>query len=122
MQTTRLPTEKGGFFPLRQKVNSLGKNPGAVDSSLRREKLKKACGDFEALFVYQLLKAMRSAIPKDNFPSDLSPSGRSPGKGMGQGVFLSLMDQYLAQKISEGKSLGVAEMLYRKLSQQMKAR
>ena len=109
MQFTRLLPEGRQFLPLRRRTSNPGMNPNAVDSFARREKLKRACEDFEALFIYQLLKAMRSTLPKDKYL----------GGGIGQGVFFSLLDQHLSQKISQAEPLGIAQMLYRKLRQQV---
>jgi flagellar protein FlgJ len=68
--------------------------------------LLRACQDFEALFVYQLLKTMRKATP--------APGGfRIPG----QDTYEMLMDQQIANKVSKkGGGLGLARALYEKMA------
>ena len=46
------------------------------------EKLKKACADFESIFISQMLKEMRRTVPK---------SGLLDGGGQ-QNMYLSLLD------------------------------
>lgn len=72
-----------------------------------REKLKKACTDFEALFMTRILRAMRQTVPPGGF------LGNSPGKEIYQG----LMDQELAKSMSRRGGIGLGEMLYRQVIQ-----
>lgn len=57
------------------------------------EKLKKACTDFEALFMAQMLKLMGQTIPQGGFF----------GKGVGNGTYPGLMDQELSQNCPKAK-------------------
>ena len=70
------------------------------------ERLKKACQDFESIFVYHLLKSMRSTVPDGD---------GLMGKGMGGDIYRDMFDQEVAKKISEGKGIGLAQRLYRDL-------
>lgn len=67
--------------------------------------LKAVAQQFEGIFMNMMLKSMREATPKDGmFDSE-------------QGnLFTQLFDQQLAQKLSSGKGLGVADMLVRQLT------
>lgn len=78
---------------------------GSGDKKLDREKLKKACTDFEALFMAQMLKFMPQSLPQAGFF----------GKGLGGDVYQSLIDQQLSQKLSQGKGLGLGKMLYQQV-------
>ena len=78
-------------------------HPG--DKKLNREKLKKACTEFEALFMSQMLKSMRQTIPQTGFL----------GKGLGEDVYQGLMDQELSQKLSQSKGLGLGKVIYRQM-------
>jgi soluble lytic murein transglycosylase len=71
----------------------------------RRLQLEKASKEFESLFVYQLLKSMRSSIGSES----------SPDAGFGKDVFMSIADEALASKIGETGSFGIAETLTRSL-------
>ncbi len=69
-------------------------------------KLRKACQDFEALLVRQLLSKMRSSIPKN----DLFGSRDK------EEIFQGMLDEEYANQISASDSLGLGEMLYAQLS------
>ena len=74
---------------------------------LDREKLKKACSDFEALFMARMLKQMRQSIPQNGLL----------GNGPGKEIYQSLMDQELAKKMSQRGGVGLGERLYRQVLQ-----
>lgn len=67
--------------------------------------LKAVAQQFEGIFMNMVLKSMRDATPKDGmFDSE-------------QGnLYTQLFDQQLAQKLSTGKGLGVADMLVKQLT------
>jgi peptidoglycan hydrolase FlgJ len=73
------------------------------------KKLKKACADFEAMLVFQLLKTMRQTIPKNGY---LKPS-------QGQQTYEMMLDQKIATDLAhKGEGLGLQKMLYNQLNQQ----
>lgn len=73
------------------------------------EKLKKACGDFEAIYTGLMLKTMRSTVPEDSL------FGSSNQKE----IFQSMFDQELANTIAHSdKSLGIGDLLYEKLTRE----
>ena len=97
-------------LPINKTVQSQERsNPASrpEGKKLDREKLKKACSDFEALFMARMLKQMRQSIP---------PNGLL-GNGPGKEVYQSLMDQELAKKMSQGRGIGLGERLYRQVLQ-----
>jgi Rod binding domain-containing protein len=72
-----------------------------------RRRLKKAAGDLESLFLYQLLKTMRQTVPK----SDML-KGAGFGDGLGKEIYTQMFDQEISKKIAgQGKS-SIAEMIY----------
>ena len=77
----------------------LGK--AAEDQSIRHMKLRKAARDFEALFVYQLLKTMRASFA----------SNEKAEAGFGKDMFVSIADQALSDKMSESGALGIGQLL-----------
>ena len=78
-----------------------------MDSSkIEDMKLKKACQGFESIFLFHLLRTMRSTIPKDELLED----------GLGNDIFTSIMDEELSKKISQTQGLGIADMLYKEFS------
>jgi len=98
----KLPINKTVQPPERSAPAS---RPG--EKKLDREKLKKACSDFEALFMARMLKLMRQSIPQNGL------LGNGPGKEIYQG----LMDQELAKTMSQRGGVGLGEKLYRQVLQ-----
>jgi flagellar protein FlgJ len=66
------------------------------------ESLKQACNDFESLFLLQLLKQMRQAIPKSGFLDG----------GNTEKIVTEMMDGELAQNLSQAGGIGLSRMLY----------
>ena len=75
-------------------------------------KLKKACEDFESIFISQMLKEMREAIPK---------SGLLDG-GSEQDAYLSLFDEAFSKNIAQGGGIGLGKILYQNVMKQVKPR
>ena len=84
---------------------NLSRTIGSGDKKLDREKLKKACTGFEALFMAQMLKSMRQTIPETGFL----------GMGLGNDIYQGFMDQELSQKLSQSKGLGLGKVIYRQM-------
>ena len=73
------------------------------------KKLRDACKDFEALFLSSLLKAMRKTVQKTNlFGSDSSEE-----------TFQEMMDVEISKSAAKTSSMGIADMLYRQLTDGM---
>ena len=70
--------------------------------------LKAAATQFEALFMNMILKNMRDSLPKDGLTS--SSAGDT---------YTGMLDQQLSQKLA-GKGTGLADMLVKQLSRNMK--
>ena len=66
--------------------------------------LKAVAQQFEGIFMNMMLKSMREATPKDGMLDSEQGS-----------LYTQLFDQQLAQKLSAGKGLGVADMLVKQL-------
>lgn len=71
------------------------------------QKIKKACKDFESVFIYQLLKTMRQTIPKTSGMGSLS----------GKDTYNMLMDQKVAEELSsKGNGVGLQKVLFEQLT------
>jgi murein DD-endopeptidase MepM/ murein hydrolase activator NlpD len=68
--------------------------------------LKKVASEFESMFVSYLMKVMRETIEE---------SGLTEG-GMGKDIYNDMLDQEISKGIAERGSLGIADMLIRRLS------
>lgn len=104
MQIDSTPAKQIKFFQINglKRFEKLDAKKGKVPED---EKLKKACRDFESIFLYYVLKTMRKSIPKGGYLEG----------GVGQGIFQEMMDEKLAEKISRTGRMGIWEMLYRDL-------
>ena len=92
-------------------MNSIVHNTNNVSSSRYTEdeirKLKKVCADFEAIFTYQLLKAMRKTIPET----------KNGLNNYGKETYTMMMDQKLAEDISaHAGGLGLQKVLFEHLT------
>ena len=81
-----------------------GQEPKKTDD----EKLKKACMDFESVFIQKMFKAMRQTIPKSGLF----------GEGPGKDIFESLFDQELSKSLAQRDGLGLGKVLYHQMLQQ----
>ena len=89
---------------------SEGKGPGV--KKIDEGKLKKACEDFESIFISQMLKEMRESIPK---------SGLLDG-GSEQDAYLSLFDEAFSKSMAQGGGIGLGKILYQNVMKQVKPR
>ena len=69
--------------------------------------LYKACQDFEALFIKQMLDVMRKTVNKEG---DLLDGG------MSQDIFEGMLYDEYARKMAETAQFGLAEMIYRQIA------
>jgi flagellar protein FlgJ len=70
-------------------------------------KLKKACQDFESIFLNQMLSKMREAVPK----SDLM------GHSQAEETFQGMLDDELAKQMSANGGIGLGATLYRQITE-----
>ena len=69
------------------------------------EALRRTCQQFEAIFIQQLFKGMRSTVPA----GDLLENDRSIQ------IFQDLRDQQVAEDMARKQGLGIADALLRQL-------
>lgn len=72
----------------------------------REAQLKKACRDFEAIFVNYMMKQMRQTVNK----SDVM------GPSQAEELYTSMMDNEVAKNVSQARGMGLASMIYRQMS------
>lgn len=83
----------------------LKENGNSTDMN-KEKKLREACAGFEAYILKEMLSIARRSVPQ---------SGLWEG-GHAQGVYESMHDEFLTQKLAGGQGMGFGEMLYRQLS------
>lgn len=75
----------------------------------QQAKLKKACADFESLFLNYMLKSMRSSVPQGGI-TEQSEEGK---------MFQAMFDEKLADEIAGGGGLGLGEILLEQLGKRL---
>ncbi len=86
----------------RANVDRISPAAGKEQDKLQLQKLKKACREFEAIFISYILKSMRKATQK----SDLF------GGGFGSDIYQQIFDEKLAGTMSESGQLKIGDLLY----------
>ena len=73
-------------------------------------KLKKACADFESIFIGYMLKSMRCTVPQGGLT-----------KGAGSELYTSMFDREVAQCLSsKNGGIGIQKMVLRQLDGRLK--
>lgn len=76
----------------------------------KRSDLQKAAREFESIFLYQVISAMRATVH----------NGGLIEQGAGEKVFAGMLDEEWAKKLAgRGGPSSLSELLYRQLSRQM---
>jgi Rod binding domain-containing protein len=83
-------------------------NPKNLRTEKRR--LYKAAKEMESLFMYQLLKSMRSTIPKTDEDGKIGLGG-----DMGKDMYTQLFDQELSSMMAGGNDKSIADVIYRSM-------
>ena len=78
------------------------------DTKGDRKKLEKACSEFEAIFIQQMLQSMRKTVVSSGLLEN----------GLGKGIYESLFDQQLSQCLSKRGGLGIGRMIYDQIVRQ----
>ena len=82
--------------------------PDGQHLEINEKKLKKACADFESIFINYMLKTMRRAIPQSGH--------KFPGKD----IYSTMIDQKVAEDLAKrGGGIGLQEMLLRQLGSEI---
>lgn len=82
------------------------KSPDFSREAQSTNKLKKATEEFEAIFVTQLLKSMRSIS-----------LGANKEKGFGRDVMLQMADESVSRQLAKSGALGIGDILYKHLAE-----
>lgn len=84
--------------------------PSTTTPSLKdRAGLKKACQEFEAVYIQAMFQAMRKTIPEGGlFEQDHATK-----------MYQEMLDQQIATDISRHQSLGLADQMYRQMEKML---
>ena len=67
--------------------------------------LRKACAEFESIFIQYMFQSARKALPEDGLFSNTHESR----------IYKSMMDEQMARAVTKGRGVGLGEMLYNEL-------
>lgn len=99
IKTSQAAIDMSRLLSVRERLRGKGEDQDT--------KLRKACDDFEAIMLQQMLKGMRQTLSGE----DLF------GKSMARDMFESLYDQEICTRMAHGRELGIAEMMYKELKE-----
>jgi len=74
---------------------------------VKKSGLRKACAEFESIFIHYMLRAARKALPEDGLFDNTNESK----------IYKSMMDEQMARAVTKGRGLGLGELLYNQLSE-----
>ena len=82
------------------------KSPTHIDREQREEKLRKACTDFESIFIGYMFKTMRQTIPQTGF-------NKFPGKD----IYTMMFDREVAEDFArKNRGTGLQKALFEQLN------
>ncbi len=97
--------------PLQQGLPLAGKAAGGLaleKPDAKADQLHKIAKDFEAVFLYQMMKQMRGSIEKEEMFHG----------GAGEDIFTEMLDEEFSKRMAGRGSIGIADMLFEQLSRQ----
>ncbi len=86
-------------------ISSVAVPKDGVTGDSKQERLKKACAEFESLFINYMLKSMRSSVSETGFIGNSEESK----------IIESMFDEKLADRIAVSGRIGLGNMLFEKL-------
>lgn len=100
-------TDTSDMIRFKQEMDGL-KDRLAGDSGNKEKELRKACQDFEAVFITKLWKGMKSTVPQEGYLHSKQEE-----------QYLSMFDKEFAENMSRAGGIGLADMIYDQLSQKL---
>lgn len=82
------------------------KNSAGVADRMKEDALKKACRDFEALLLEQMITTMRKSVPE---------GGLMDG-GFGEEMLQPMQDEQMAKDLAAHGGFGLADAMYRQIT------
>ena len=108
-----------GLNPLQAKIEAMGQQAELkrMEQTLRerqgsgdRQELKKACQEFESLFIQKLWSNMRKTVPKSSLLHSKAEE-----------QYMSMFDQAFAREMSQNGGIGLSEVLLQQLQSRLEA-
>lgn len=78
---------------------------GMTGRAVEETGLRKACAEFESIFIHYMLRTARKALPENGLFDNTNESK----------IYKSMMDEQMSNVVTKGRGLGLGELLYNKL-------
>ncbi|WP_319542877.1 rod-binding protein [uncultured Pseudodesulfovibrio sp.] len=75
----------------------------------KEEQLKKACQNFEAVFIGKLWQQMKQSVPKEGYLHSKQEDS-----------YMSMFDKEFSEKMAQAGGIGLADMIFSQLSEKLK--
>lgn len=92
----------------KSEMDGLKKRLGS-DGEGKQEQLKKACQNFEAVFIGKLWQQMKSTVPKEGYLHSKQEDS-----------YMAMFDRDFSEKMAQAGGIGLADMIYGQLSEKLK--
>ncbi|OIQ51367.1 Peptidoglycan hydrolase FlgJ [Pseudodesulfovibrio hydrargyri] len=92
----------------KSQMDGLKKNLSGADPD-KLGKLKKACQNFEAVFIGKLWEQMKESVPKEGYLHSKQEDS-----------YMSMFNRDFSEKMAQAGGIGLADMIYDQLSQKLK--
>jgi flagellar protein FlgJ len=92
----------------KSEMDGLRKNLSGGDPD-KLAKLKKACQNFEAVFIGKLWDQMKQTVPKEGYLHSKQEDS-----------YMSMFNREFSEKMAQAGGIGLADMIYAQLSQKLK--
>ncbi|WP_147821892.1 rod-binding protein [Salidesulfovibrio onnuriiensis] len=99
--------ESNDLVKFKVKMDGLKKRLAVGD--VKERQLKKACQDFEAVFISKLWKQMQATVPKNEIFG-----------GKQSEMYMSMFDRDFAEKMAESGGIGLGDMMFEQLRDKLK--
>ena len=80
-----------------------------LESAKDKQQLRKACEDFESYFLQYMFKVMRKTVPKNDLFKESNALK----------IYESMKYEKLSKEIAKAGGIGIADMLYENLKQEI---
>ncbi len=101
---TQLQTQK--MEMAQNEIKGLGQTK--LNDAEKAAKLRDTCENFESIFIQKMWQQMRATLPQEN-----------PLVGKEEKFWQSMYDQEFSKKMSQGGGIGLADMMYEQLSENL---
>ena len=81
-----------------------------TNAPTQEKQLKKACQDFEAVFISKLWQQMRTSVPKEGYLHSKDEE-----------MYLSMFDKEFSEKLSQSGGIGLGNMMFDQLKKKLAA-